>query len=223
MRYLLFFVALVLPLSANAQCGDSVTVESGDTLYSIAQRCKTSVGAIVSANPSIDNPNVIYVGQRISLPGRGGPEVPAGNVQRYKVQPGEHLIAVANLFGTTLDRLLELNPGIDTPNTIEAGTVINVPGSSGRANIEISPRTGQEGESLRVLGENFPPNARIEIGAGPPASEYEIIGSTSTGGNGMFDTRVTLPDVRPNRDEYVIVVKTASGAVERKAYFDFVE
>lgn len=41
------------------------TVKSGDTLTGIAIKYKTTVSKIISLNPSIKNPNLIYVGQRI--------------------------------------------------------------------------------------------------------------------------------------------------------------
>lgn len=62
------------PASQSAGTGGPVTaactyiVQSGDTLGKIAARYGTSVNAIVQAN-SIDNPNVIHVGQKFQLPG----------------------------------------------------------------------------------------------------------------------------------------------------------
>jgi LysM repeat protein len=48
------------------------TIGTGDTLYSIAIRFNTTVEAIIRANPGFD-PNRLYVGQRICIPGRRGP------------------------------------------------------------------------------------------------------------------------------------------------------
>lgn len=44
------------------------TVQRGDTLYTIARRYGTSVAQILSANPDIQNPSRIYVGQVINIP-----------------------------------------------------------------------------------------------------------------------------------------------------------
>ncbi|MBP7332579.1 MAG: LysM peptidoglycan-binding domain-containing protein, partial [Firmicutes bacterium] len=46
------------------------TVQTGDTLFAIAQRYGVTVEAIVQAN-SITNPNVIFVGQVLTIPGTG--------------------------------------------------------------------------------------------------------------------------------------------------------
>ena len=43
-------------------------VTPGDTLAKIAARFGTSIGAILQANPSIRNPNVIYSGQTLAIP-----------------------------------------------------------------------------------------------------------------------------------------------------------
>lgn len=43
------------------------TVQSGDTLYKIAQRFNTTIGALIQSNPGI-NPNLIYPGQQIKVP-----------------------------------------------------------------------------------------------------------------------------------------------------------
>jgi LysM repeat protein len=42
--------------------------KSSDTMGNIAQRFNTSLGTLVSANPQISNPNLIFPGQRINIP-----------------------------------------------------------------------------------------------------------------------------------------------------------
>ncbi|WP_224370943.1 LysM peptidoglycan-binding domain-containing protein [Hyalangium versicolor] len=48
--------------------GSSYTVASGDTLTSIASRAHVTVDQILAANPSITNPDMLSLGQRISIP-----------------------------------------------------------------------------------------------------------------------------------------------------------
>jgi len=43
-------------------------VQRGDTLYSIAQRFNTTVDLLLAANPEINNPDLISVGQTITIP-----------------------------------------------------------------------------------------------------------------------------------------------------------
>ncbi len=54
--------------------GGTVTVRSGDTLTSIAARYHTTVAALMAAN-KITNPNLVFAGARLTLP---GPVLPPG-------------------------------------------------------------------------------------------------------------------------------------------------
>ena len=56
--------------------GGSYVIQVGDTLAKIAGRVGTTVSAILAVNPQIYNPNVIYVGQVINLPGGSTPNYP---------------------------------------------------------------------------------------------------------------------------------------------------
>lgn len=51
-------------------------VRIGDTLSGIAQQYGTTVAELQRANPSITNPNLIYPGQRITIPGRAAAPSP---------------------------------------------------------------------------------------------------------------------------------------------------
>ena len=48
------------------------TVTAGQTLSQIARDYRTSLSAIISANPGI-NPNVLYIGQQVVIPGFPNP------------------------------------------------------------------------------------------------------------------------------------------------------
>ena len=97
--------------------GQAYYVQRGDTLRKIASKFSTTVDAILRANPQISNPNVIYVGQAITIP---------AGVANYVVQRGDTLRIIANKFGTTVENLLRLNPDIRNANVIYVGQVINV-------------------------------------------------------------------------------------------------
>ena len=43
-------------------------VKKGDTLWGIAKRCGVSLTALIAANPQIKNPNLIYPGDRVTIP-----------------------------------------------------------------------------------------------------------------------------------------------------------
>lgn len=45
------------------------TVKSGETLALIAKNYRINFSKLLAANPSITNPNIIFVGQKIQIPG----------------------------------------------------------------------------------------------------------------------------------------------------------
>ena len=45
------------------------TIRRGDNLSTLAQRFHTSVGALMGANKQIKNPNLIYAGAKLNIPG----------------------------------------------------------------------------------------------------------------------------------------------------------
>ena len=97
--------------------GQVYYAQRGDTLRKIAAKFNTTVDAILKVNAQITNPNLIYVGQAITIP---------ADVSTYQVQKGDTLRIIANKFGTTVDALLALNPNIWNANLIYAGQVIRV-------------------------------------------------------------------------------------------------
>lgn len=48
--------------------GSTYTVQPGDTLTSIAARAGVTVEALIQANPSLQNPDLISIGQRLRIP-----------------------------------------------------------------------------------------------------------------------------------------------------------
>lgn len=93
------------------------TVQWGDTLRKIAARFDTSVEALLQANPQIWNPNWIFAGQQVNIP---------GGSSSYVVQPGDTLKKIAARFGTSYESLLALNPQITNPNLIYVGQIIRI-------------------------------------------------------------------------------------------------
>jgi len=97
--------------------GQTYYVKKGDILRKIAEKFNTTVDTILKVNTQISNPNLIYVGQAITIP---------AGVSSYVVQKGDTLRIIANKYGTTVDALLSLNPNIKNANLIYVGQVIRV-------------------------------------------------------------------------------------------------
>lgn len=122
-------IALVLPLATTSSAGAqsaTYTVVPGDTLYSIAGRFGTSVDALVAAN-GIANPNLIFPGQVLTVP--GGTQPPPSGGGTYTVVAGDTLYSIAARNGTTVDALVSAN-NIANPNLIYPGQVLRIPGTT---------------------------------------------------------------------------------------------
>ena len=111
--------------------GGTYTVRWGDTFRKIAARLGYNVNDLIAANPQVWNPNLIYPGQVIYLPGTssynpGGNYDTSGWQSTYTVQWGDTLRKIAARYGTSVSNLMALNPQIWSPNVIYAGQVIRI-------------------------------------------------------------------------------------------------
>jgi len=118
-------------------------VQRGDTLFLISLRFNVSISALMAAN-GITNPNLIFVGQRLTIPGAGAPPTatpppgatpapttpPSGSTV-YIVQPGDVLWRIALKFGVSASAIIAAN-GLTNPNLLFVGQrlIIPVPGAA---------------------------------------------------------------------------------------------
>ncbi len=137
----LFVLALTFGVTTPAHAaqpladGVTYTVRAGDTLSAIAARYGVSQAALAQAN-GITNPNRIYVGQRLIIPGASGStssgSTPSATFEGYYiVQPGDTLSKIAARYGTTVQALMSLN-GLSNPDRIWVGQRLRI-GKAGAA------------------------------------------------------------------------------------------
>lgn len=98
--------APVAPVSSPAPMAAAPTVpttssyliKSGDTLSRIASTNNTTVAELMKINPQITNPNLIYAGKSLTLPGISGaqPGAQAGSPTIYSAQTPEQATAAIN-------------------------------------------------------------------------------------------------------------------------------
>jgi len=99
-------------------------VQPGENLFRIALRYSTTVEAVAAAN-GIRNPQLIYVGQKLTIP-RGGATPPPGGGRTHVVQPGENLFRIALRYGTTPQAIAVAN-NLPNIHLIYAGQVLRIP------------------------------------------------------------------------------------------------
>lgn len=104
------------------------TVRSGETLSEIADRFGTTTERLMAVN-GIGDPNLVMAGTRLAIPGRpsaarpqagSAPGPGGGKPGQHVVQPGESLSAIADRYGTSMDRLMAIN-NISDPDMLWTG------------------------------------------------------------------------------------------------------
>lgn len=105
------------------------TVAPGEDFFDIARRHNTSLDALLEANPTAD-PDRLRARQRLCVPEDvqttdAYHDCP-GSTEPYTLRRGDTLFNLARHFSTTIDAILDANPGID-PDRLEIGGVICIP------------------------------------------------------------------------------------------------
>ncbi|MBN1136005.1 MAG: LysM peptidoglycan-binding domain-containing protein [Anaerolineae bacterium] len=135
--------------SGGAATGSQTyTVQRGDTLSAIAYRHSTTVAAIMRANGL--QSSIIYVGQRLAIPGAAGSSGATGGgaatgSQAYTVQRGDTLSAIATRYGTTVAAIMQAN-GLHS-SIIYVGQRLAIPGAAGSS----SATSGAVGSGKRIV------------------------------------------------------------------------
>jgi LysM repeat protein len=97
-------------------------VQPGENLFRIALHYGMTYTALAAAN-GIINPDLIYAGQRLIIPG----EAPAKPTERiHVVQPGENLFRIALKYGTTVEAIALAN-NIRNVHLIYVGQRLRIP------------------------------------------------------------------------------------------------
>lgn len=157
------------PVPGDKPC--HYTVQHGDTLYSIARAKGTTVSALLAVN-KLYNPDLIYVGQKLLLPGcvDGGPPPPGGHqpppggphyppsgyCHTHIVKPGETLFSIAYASGDSVEAIAKRN-GIVNPHLIFVGQALEICPTGGHP----GPGPGQPGPGHP--GPGYPPPSKCKF------------------------------------------------------------
>ncbi|MGH2591890.1 MAG: PA14 domain-containing protein [Anaerolineae bacterium] len=123
----------IVPKASAQACAATYVVQRGDNLFRIALRFGLTTDVVARAN-GILNPNQIYVGQVLCIPGAGYPPAPpppppppAGACTWYTVKAGDSLGKIALAYGTSVWILQQAN-NLRNPNLIYIGMRLCIPG-----------------------------------------------------------------------------------------------
>lgn len=128
MKKFLYIAVLVLGLSGCAGRGwiwngwsssNAVTVQRGDTLYSISRRYGVPLKDLINAN-NLHAPYTLHVGQALSLPAK----------QYHTVQRGDTLYSISRQYNVDITSLSRVN-NLQTPYSLNVGDRLVLPASVG--------------------------------------------------------------------------------------------
>jgi LysM repeat protein len=140
-------ILLLMSLSVISAQEESYTVQTGDTIQSIANRFDVTTDALLQYNGIID-PNRIFRGQVLNIP--IGVVTPP---QTHLVQPGETLQWIAERYNVTIEALIDANDITDT-SRLTVGRLLTLPATGGPS-IFTTEHIVQPGQTLREIGDLY--------------------------------------------------------------------
>lgn len=147
-------------------------IARGDTLRVLAARFGTSVEFLKGANPDIFDINVIYEGQRLSVPsGVAVPDPqpqPAPSGGAYTVKWGDTMRKIADRLGVNVNDLIAANPQVANPNWIFPGQVLNLPATA-------SVYTVVSGDTLKIIAARFGTSVEGLLALNPQIKNANLI------------------------------------------------
>ncbi len=109
-------------------------VVAGDTMTIIARYFGTTKEELIAANPHIADPEVLYPGDVLCVPGFRKPTNCPENFQgRYEVKECDSMYTIAKMFNISEEELIDANPHIPNPEFIFPFDVLCLPESPAMA------------------------------------------------------------------------------------------
>lgn len=135
---------LIIPGKISEKESDEYAVQKGDTLYSIARKFNTTVDNLKSLNNITTDS--LAIGQILKIPGEE-------NIKEntYTVKKGDNLYSIARTYGTTVDKLKDINNL--TSNNLSIGQVLKLPSSDTTKDNVVY--TVKKGDSLYSIAREY--------------------------------------------------------------------
>ncbi len=212
--------SLLIPGAVGA--GQRYVVQSGDTLFKIAQRYGTTVDTLRQANGIWTD--ALYPGQTLITGGSTG--------SSYTVQPGDTLFLIAQRYGTSVDTLRQAN-GIWSEELYPGQTLAlaGTPASSGgRAS---GGYTVQPGDTLYLIAQRYGTTVSalrqanglsadtlypgmslsVETGGAQPSSGRMVVEPGAGGDNAVWGSKYVI-----TRQNYDLLARLVSAEAQGEPY-----
>ncbi len=184
--YILLFPASAFPTIPTKDEDNNIEVENfthvvakGETLYGLSKTYNVSQEAIIELNPSAERG--LKSGQTLIIPQpkskendnnntasitdnytdstkKERQEAPTSEFVFHTIQKGETLFGLSKKYDTTIEKILELNPGI-SPSNFKTGEVVKVSPNSLKPELkeatvtEMIPYVAQKGDNFKSIAE----------------------------------------------------------------------
>ncbi len=173
----------------TAAPGTTITVQPGETLYSLSRTHGVSVAAIAAAN-GLTQTSTLNIGQRLVIPGEGTTaglgEAPLGvitetqttpanttagqpvtNTGSHVVQTGETLYSISMRYGISVNSLAAAN-GMTAGDIVRVGQQLVVPGTTTNQNVAAAPQPTAPTQTTPQ------PTPAVGTPVAPPAEEVAL-------------------------------------------------
>ena len=100
------------------------TIKSGESVYGISRTYGVTEGELLAANPSIAYG--LKVGEQLIIPVKPS----SSKIVYHTIKTGETLYGIAKTYNTTIEKLIELNPGIASANLQVDDVVMILPNTT---------------------------------------------------------------------------------------------
>ena len=206
-------------MAEEAGCGASTTVQKGDTLSSIADRCSVSEAALLDANPTIQGSADLQVGEQLTVDHGSGTEQKVGAaLSTFSRKASNAIGALAGDVGSSVADLLDKNPDLKA-RVDKLGSQAGLTGGREAPTAAVSPQTGRSGSTVTITASGLPANSALAIGAGAPGTAYDVIAHAQSTANGTMTTTVQVPQDTTQGQVLVFSVATGPGSSIRTGRF----
>ena len=102
---------------AGTYKADTYIIQKGDSVYGVARKLSIPYDRLLEANPGLENPKAVAIGQQLSLPLQG----------IHTMQKGDTFFNMAKRYNLELTDLQRVNPEITDMNHIDLNTQVRIP------------------------------------------------------------------------------------------------
>jgi len=204
---ILTVVLLVSPASAAApapttsnSCGMTYTVAAGENLSEIALKCGMTLEEILSLNPQIINPTLIYTGQVIRM----------NESADFNITQIEPIYWLYSYYKS----LWPVTP----EESGDTGIPYIPPPLYPNAAVSLSKTQGNAGDKLTINVSGFPAHEQIDYRIGQVGHSFTEVYDGATGGNGTASITINIPLSADPGESWVVYVLTTSGKTLVSAY-----